>query len=161
MQNWTRSQYFDETGLPWTNPSPNLRSVAAPSSTPAWRCSNHQHLRRPRHRHALRAHRRSLLDAAHSPPTSPSAISPVSPLRPPPSPSPKTQTTTPLTARPSPAIAFTLTDRNVLDSPELGIELISALQHLLSGVHPGEVRPPRRQRRHHARAPTRRSAQDR
>ena len=29
MQNWTRSEYFDDTGLPWTNPSPNLRSVIA------------------------------------------------------------------------------------------------------------------------------------
>ncbi len=29
MQNWSRGQYYDETGLAWTNPSPNLRSVAA------------------------------------------------------------------------------------------------------------------------------------
>ena len=29
MQNWSRGQYFDETGLTWVNPSPNLRSVAA------------------------------------------------------------------------------------------------------------------------------------
>ena len=29
MQNWSRSEYFDETGLKWINPSPNLRSVAA------------------------------------------------------------------------------------------------------------------------------------
>src|ERR687889_2483151 len=28
-ENWTRSQWFDETGLPWVNPSPNLRSLAA------------------------------------------------------------------------------------------------------------------------------------
>ena len=27
--NWKRSQWFDQTGLPWTNPSPNLRSLAA------------------------------------------------------------------------------------------------------------------------------------
>lgn len=27
MQNWRRSQYFDETGLPWINPSPNMRSL--------------------------------------------------------------------------------------------------------------------------------------
>lgn len=26
---WQRAQWFDETGLPWTNPSPNLRSLAA------------------------------------------------------------------------------------------------------------------------------------
>lgn len=27
MKNWKRSMYFDETGLPWVNPSPNMRSV--------------------------------------------------------------------------------------------------------------------------------------
>lgn len=29
MQNWHRSQFFDETKLPWTNPSPNLRNLTA------------------------------------------------------------------------------------------------------------------------------------
>ncbi|MBZ5661258.1 MAG: DUF1343 domain-containing protein [Acidobacteriia bacterium] len=29
MQNWPRSEYFDQTGLPWVNPSPNLRSSEA------------------------------------------------------------------------------------------------------------------------------------
>lgn len=28
-KNWKRSQWFDQTGFPWTNPSPNLRSLAA------------------------------------------------------------------------------------------------------------------------------------
>src|SRR5262249_39824469 len=28
MSGWHRAQYFDETGLSWTPPSPNLRSVA-------------------------------------------------------------------------------------------------------------------------------------
>lgn len=28
MRGWSRASYFDETGLAWTNPSPNLRSVA-------------------------------------------------------------------------------------------------------------------------------------
>ena len=32
--NWRRSQWLDDTGLPWTNPSPNLRSLAALSSYP-------------------------------------------------------------------------------------------------------------------------------
>ena len=34
VANWRRSQWFDETGLPWVNPSPNLRSLAALSSYP-------------------------------------------------------------------------------------------------------------------------------
>jgi len=32
--NWQRSQWQDQTGLPWTNPSPNLRSLAALTSYP-------------------------------------------------------------------------------------------------------------------------------
>ena len=32
--NWRRSQWLDETGLPWINPSPNLRSLAALTSYP-------------------------------------------------------------------------------------------------------------------------------
>ena len=34
VENWRRSQWFDETGLPWVNPSPNLRSLAALTSYP-------------------------------------------------------------------------------------------------------------------------------
>lgn len=32
--NWKRSQWRDDTGLPWVNPSPNLRSLAALTSYP-------------------------------------------------------------------------------------------------------------------------------
>lgn len=32
--NWHRSEWQDQTGLPWTNPSPNLRSLAALNSYP-------------------------------------------------------------------------------------------------------------------------------
>ena len=34
VDNWRRSQWFDDTGLPWVNPSPNLRSLAALTSYP-------------------------------------------------------------------------------------------------------------------------------
>ena len=34
VENWRRSQWQDETGLPWVNPSPNLRSLAALTSYP-------------------------------------------------------------------------------------------------------------------------------
>ena len=34
VDNWRRSQWFDATGLPWVNPSPNLRSLAALTSYP-------------------------------------------------------------------------------------------------------------------------------
>ena len=29
MQNWSRDDWFDSTGLPWVNPSPNMRSLKA------------------------------------------------------------------------------------------------------------------------------------
>jgi len=28
IEGWSRNQWFDQTGLPWTNPSPNMRSLA-------------------------------------------------------------------------------------------------------------------------------------
>jgi uncharacterized protein YbbC (DUF1343 family) len=34
MQNWQRDEYFDQTGLTWVNPSPNLRTVAAATLYP-------------------------------------------------------------------------------------------------------------------------------
>ena len=34
VANWQRSQWQDQTGLPWVNPSPNLRSLAALTSYP-------------------------------------------------------------------------------------------------------------------------------
>jgi uncharacterized protein YbbC (DUF1343 family) len=34
VENWRRSQWFEDTGLPWANPSPNLRSPAALKSYP-------------------------------------------------------------------------------------------------------------------------------
>jgi uncharacterized protein YbbC (DUF1343 family) len=27
LEGWTRGRWYDDTGLPWTNPSPNIRSV--------------------------------------------------------------------------------------------------------------------------------------
>jgi SSS family transporter len=35
MQHWSRSEYFAQTGLPWVNPSPNLRSPEAAILYPA------------------------------------------------------------------------------------------------------------------------------
>jgi uncharacterized protein YbbC (DUF1343 family)/CubicO group peptidase (beta-lactamase class C family) len=34
MKNWRRGAWFDETGLPWTNPSPNMRNMVAASLYP-------------------------------------------------------------------------------------------------------------------------------
>jgi uncharacterized protein YbbC (DUF1343 family) len=34
MEGWKRSMYFDDAGLPWINPSPNMRSLAAANAYP-------------------------------------------------------------------------------------------------------------------------------
>src|SRR6185436_13466549 len=34
LRNWRRDQWFDQTGLEWVNPSPNIRSVAAATVYP-------------------------------------------------------------------------------------------------------------------------------
>lgn len=34
MEGWSRSMYFDDTGLPWINPSPNMRSLPAAVAYP-------------------------------------------------------------------------------------------------------------------------------
>jgi uncharacterized protein YbbC (DUF1343 family) len=34
MKNWRRDDWFEDTGLPWTNPSPNLRTMVAASLYP-------------------------------------------------------------------------------------------------------------------------------
>jgi len=36
MQGYRRDMWFDETGLAWVNPSPNLRSSTRPPSIPGW-----------------------------------------------------------------------------------------------------------------------------
>ncbi len=38
MENWRRDMFFDETGLVWTNPSPNIRSVDAELLYPGIGC---------------------------------------------------------------------------------------------------------------------------
>ena len=35
VRGWRRGQWFDETGLPWVNPSPNIRSLTAATLYPA------------------------------------------------------------------------------------------------------------------------------
>jgi len=38
MENWTRDQFFDQTGVVWTNPSPNIRNVHAEVLYPGLGC---------------------------------------------------------------------------------------------------------------------------
>ena len=61
MKDWRRDHWFDETGLPWINPSPNMRNLHPGDAVSRHRRNRgHEPFGRSRHRHALRADRRSM-----------------------------------------------------------------------------------------------------
>jgi SSS family transporter len=131
MRNWTREQYFDDTGLKWINPSPNLRSATANVVYPGVELLQStnvsvgrgtempfMHIGAP---YIDSAQLVAYLTARHIPgiqfaPASFSVTEDANHF--------------PFHGKTLPGISFTVTDRSALDSPELGIELISALHHL-------------------------------
>jgi SSS family transporter len=131
MQNWSRGQYFDETGLKWTNPSPNLRSPAAATLYPAVGLSEmtnisvgrgtdkpYEHIGAPYiDAPALAAY----LTTRNIPGVSfvPTSFAVA-----------EDSNHYPSHGKTIPGVAFTVTDRGAFNSPEMGIELISALHHL-------------------------------
>ncbi|HTD95853.1 MAG TPA: exo-beta-N-acetylmuramidase NamZ domain-containing protein, partial [Edaphobacter sp.] len=128
MRNWHRFQYFDDTRLPWTNPSPNLRSLTAatlypgiglfdPTNVSVGRGTDtpFEQIGAP---YIDSAQLAAYLTARKIPGVT---FAPTSFTSPKPYPFAEKQI---------PGVRFTVTDRQVLDSPELGIELISALHHL-------------------------------
>ncbi len=131
MQHWSRGEYFDETGLPWTNPSPNLRtlnaailypglgfldfsgvSVGRGTSTPfelfgaSWM-------------HA--ADVADALTARHIPGVSFSAMTTTVA---------ETENHYPFHGQTIEAVEISVTDRRALNSPELGVEILCALHRL-------------------------------
>ena len=61
MKNWRRDRWFDETGLPWINPSPNMRNLIQATLYPGiGAIEGDEPVGRPRHRHAVRADRRAV-----------------------------------------------------------------------------------------------------
>ena len=130
MQNWTRQEFFDETGLKWTNPSPNLRSPAAATLYPAIGLTEmtnisvgrgsdkpYEHIGAPYFDSSTLA---AYLTARQIPGVTFAATSFAVA---------EDSNHYPSHGKTIPGIAFTVTDRNVLNSPELGIELLSALHH--------------------------------
>jgi len=131
MRNWAREQYFDDTGLKWINPSPNLRSAAANVVYPGVELLQSTnvsvgrgtempflHIGAP---YIDSAQLVAYLTARKIPgilfaPASFSVTEDANHF--------------PFHGKTLPGISFTVTDRSALDSPELGIELISALHHL-------------------------------
>jgi uncharacterized protein YbbC (DUF1343 family) len=131
LEHWTRGQYFDQTGLPWTNPSPNLRSLTAATLYPGvallettnisvgrGTATPFEHFGAPYiDAPALTAYlaKRNIPGVSFAPTTITIADD---------------ANHYPYHGQTIPAIHITLTDRNALDSPSLGIELLSALQRL-------------------------------
>jgi uncharacterized protein YbbC (DUF1343 family) len=129
MEHWSRHQYFDETGLPWTNPSPNLRtlaeaypglgfldyspvSVGRGTDTPfelfgaAWMKG---------------AEVAAALNARHIPGVSFAATT-MSVA--------ENANHYPFHGQTIDAVGITVTDRRVLDSPEMGVEIVSVLHRM-------------------------------
>jgi uncharacterized protein YbbC (DUF1343 family) len=131
MQHWTRSQFFDDTGLPWTNPSPNLRNLTAVILYPGIALLDSTNVSVGRGTDkpfeqigapyidapALAAYltKRNIPGITFAATTF--AVT-------------EDENHYPSHGKTIPGITFTLTDRNALDSPELGIEIVSALQRL-------------------------------
>ncbi|HEY4379976.1 MAG TPA: sodium/solute symporter, partial [Acidobacteriaceae bacterium] len=144
MQNWHRSEFFNETGLPWINPSPNLRSIEAATLYPGVGMMDATNVSVGRgtsspfeifgagvtpatkttpaiptwfdgHAVATYLTARHIPGVTFAPTTFPVA---------------ETSEKYPYHGQTIQGVRMTVTDRLALDSPELGIEILSALHHL-------------------------------
>ena len=144
MQGWHRDEFYDQTGLPWINPSPNLRSIEAATLYPGVGMLDYANISVGRGTttpfevfgagvtpatktapavpawfdgHAVAAY----LTARHIPGVTFTATTfPVA----------ETPEKYPYHGQTIEGVHLTVTDRLALDSPELGIEILSALHHL-------------------------------
>ena len=130
MAGYHRSAWFDQTGLPWVNPSPNLRSLTQAILYPATGLVESANLSVGRGtptpfevvgapwisgaRLADYLSKRQLQGIAFEPVTFVPAASPYRGQR-------------------CQGVRLRVVDRNALDSPALGLELASALTHLYPG----------------------------
>jgi uncharacterized protein YbbC (DUF1343 family) len=131
MQNWKRSDYFDLTNLPWTNPSPNLPDLTATTLYPGvaflegtnvsvgrGTATPFEYIGAPYiDSTALAAYltARKIPGVAFTPATFTVAEGTYH---------------YPYHGQTIPGLHITLVDRNVLDVPEMGVELLSALHRL-------------------------------
>jgi uncharacterized protein YbbC (DUF1343 family) len=131
MRNWAREQYFDDTGLKWINPSPNLRSAAANVVYPGVELLQSTNVSVGRGTEMPFLHIGApYIDSAQL--VAYLTARNIPGIRFAPANFSVTEDANhfPFHGKTLPGISFTVTDRSALDSPELGIELISALHHL-------------------------------
>ena len=140
MKNWTRDQYFASTGLPWVNPSPNLRDPVAAILYPGIGLIESTNISVGRGTtepfHIIGAGRPSSPNAASW--FIGSEVAAILTARNIPGIT-FTATTVPVAedsnkypyhGQTIEAVRFTVTDPTVLNTPELGIEILSALHKL-------------------------------
>jgi uncharacterized protein YbbC (DUF1343 family) len=131
MQGWTRSQYFDDTKLPWTNPSPNLRNLTAAVLYPGLGLLDSTNV-------SVGRGTAKPFEQIGAPYIDGSALAGYLTKRKIPGvrfaatsfPVDEDSNHYPSHGKTIPGIALTLTDRKALDAPELGVEILSALHHL-------------------------------
>jgi SSS family transporter len=131
MQHWRRGEYFDQTGLTWVNPSPNLRSLTAAILYPGvgmiettnvsvgrGTSTPFEHIGAP---YINAAQLAAYLTARHIPGVAFTATRFAVD---------EDSNRYPYHGQTIPGVHIVLTDRDALNSPELGVELLSALQRL-------------------------------
>ena len=131
MQGWRRAEFFEETGLKWINPSPNLRTPKATFLYPGIGMTETTNISVGRGSDAPYEHigasyingaeLAAYLTARKIPGITFAATSFAVA---------EDSNRYPFHGKTIPGVAFTVTDRNVFDSPEFGAELLSALHHL-------------------------------
>jgi SSS family transporter len=131
MQNWQRPEYYDQTQLPWINPSPNLRSVTANILYPGLGLFDATPI-------SVGRGSPTPFEQIAAPYLNPTELIAYLNARKIPGVT-FTPTTLTIAEDPNhypghgqtlPAVHCTVIDRNALNSVELGLELISALRHL-------------------------------
>ena len=133
MQNWSRAEFFDQTGLPWIPPSPNMKTPSINLVYPGVALIETTNMSVGRGSPAPyenfgapfvnAAELAAYLEARHIPGItfSPTTLAVA-----------ETPEHYPFHGQTIPAIHLTVTDRTHLDTPEMGVELLSALHHLYS-----------------------------
>ena len=131
LENWHRSQYYDQTGLSWINPSPNLRNITAATLYPGVELLQFTNVSVgrgtavPFENIAAPFFDATTLAATLNTRNIPGIHFSASTIT-----IAEDANHYPYHGQTLPAVHLTLTDRDQLDAPELGIELISAIRRL-------------------------------
>lgn len=128
MQNWSRGEYFDQTGVAWVNPSPNLRSLTAATLYPGVALLDLTNISVGRGTSTPFEHIGApFIDAPALAKYLNSRNIPGVTFSPTRFQIDEDSNHYPYHGQTIPGLHITLTDRRALDAPEMGIEIISAL----------------------------------